>query len=184
MTESKISSRYASSFLRNSIERNTLDRTASDMQYILAAFQSSRELQLAMESPVIKPEIKESILSEIFSEKVDADTMNFVKFIVSKGRESLLHSISVRFLEMRDEHLGIVQASVLSAFELSSEQKNQIQEKFEKILGKKVILNYQINKDLIGGFVAKIGDTIFDASVKHQLNQLKKHFVKGGLSLN
>jgi len=184
MTESKISSRYASSFLRNSIEKNTLDRTSSDMQYILAAFQSSRELQLAMESPVIKSELKERILSDIFAEKVDADTMSFIKFIVSKGRESLLHSIATRFLEMRDEHLGIVQASVLSAFELTSDQKTQIQEKFEKMLGKKVILNYQINEDLLGGFVAKIGDTIFDASVKHQLNQLKKHFVKGGLSLN
>ncbi len=184
MTESKISSRYASSFLRNSIEKNTLDRAASDMQYIISVFHSSRDLQLAMENPVIKSEIKGNVLSEIFAGKVDDETMSFIRFIVSKRRESLLQSIAKRFLEMYDEHLGIVRASVLSAFELSSEQKVQIKEKFEKLLARKVIINYQINEELLGGFVARIGDTIYDVSVKHQLNQLKKHFVKGSLSLN
>lgn len=184
MTETKISSRYASSFLINSIEKNSLEKTAADMELILGAFESSRELQLAMENPVIKSAIKESILVEIFSGKVEAETLNFLKFIVSKGRESLLPSVAKRFLEMRDEQLGIMQAAVLSAFELSKEHKEQIQKRFEVSLDKKVNISYQIDEKLLGGFVARIGDTIYDASVKHQLGLLKKHFVRSGISLN
>ena len=184
MAESKISSRYASSFLQIAIEKKILEKTAVDMELILKAFASSRELQRAIESPIIRAEIKESVLSQIFSKKVDSETINFIKFVVNKGRESLLPSIAKRFLELRDEHLGIVQASVLSAFELSDEQKDQLKERFESSLGKKIYLSYQIDNNLLGGFIAKVGDTIFDASVKHQLSLLKKHFVKVGITLN
>lgn len=184
MAETKISSRYALSFLRIAIDKNILENTASDMEMMLNAFEDSRELRRAIESPVIRSEVKETILSEIFSGKVDDESMKFIKFIVSKGRESLLPSIAKRYLELRDEHLGIVQASVFSAFELSGEQKNQLKKRFETSLGKKVIFSYQIDNSLLGGFVAKLGDTIYDASVKHQLNLLKKHFVKVGITLN
>lgn len=184
MAETKISSRYALSFLRIAIDKNILENTASDMEMMLNAFEGSRELRRAIESPVIRSEVKETILSEIFSGKVDDESMKFIKFIVSKGRESLLPSIAKRYLELRDEHLGIVQASVFSAFELSGEQKDQLKKRFETSLGKKVIFSYQIDNSLLGGFVAKLGDTIYDASVKHQLNLLKKHFVKVGITLN
>ncbi len=184
MAESKISSRYASSFLQIAIEKNILEKTASDMELILKAFESSRELRRAIESPILRSEIKESVLAEIFSNKIDPETMNFVKFVVYKRRESLLPSIAKGFLELRDEHLGIVRASVLSAFELSDEQKVQLKKRFESSLSKKIYLSYQIDNSLLGGFVAKVSDTIFDASVKHQLNLLKKHFIKVGIALN
>lgn len=184
MTETKISSRYSSSFLEIAIEKNFLEKASSDMELILNAFEKSRELKLVVESPVIKSEKKESILMEIFSGKVDPETLNFIKFIVLKGREALLPSIAVRFLELKDEHLGIIRASVTSAFELTNEQKNQLKDKFESALGKKVLLSYQIDKNILGGFIAKVGDTIYDASVMHQLDQLKNHFIKVGISLN
>jgi F-type H+-transporting ATPase subunit delta len=184
MTETKVSSRYASSFLSSSIEKNNLEKATADMRIILHAIESSRDLQLAMKSPVIKSDVKESILTEIFSRRIDAESINFVKFIIRKGRESLIDSIARRFLEMRDEHLGILQAQVHSAFELSSEHKEQIKKSFEYLLNKRVNISYQIDEKLLGGFVAKIGDTIYDASVKHQLGLLKKHFVKSGISLN
>lgn len=184
MAETKISSRYASSFLGLGIEKNILEKTALDMELMLNAFESSRELRRVIESPVIKPELKESILREIFSAKVDSETMNFFSFIISKRRESLLPSIAKRFLELKDEHFGIIRASIVSAFELSADQKNQLKSRFESSLGKIVILSYRVDNNLLGGFVARVGDTIYDASVKHQLNLLKKHFVKAGISLN
>lgn len=184
MTETKISSRYSSSFLEIAIEKNFLEKAASDMELIINSFEKSRELKLVLESPVIKSEVKESILKEIFADKVDPEVLNFIKFIIGKGREALLPSIAIRFLELKDEHLGIIRASVTSAFELTDEQKKQLKQKFESALDKKVYLSYQTDKNIIGGFVAKIGDTIYDASVKHQLDQLKNHFIKVGISLN
>lgn len=184
MAETKISTRYAASFLSIAIEKKILEKAVSDMHLMVTAFESSRELRRAIDSPVIKPELKESVLREIFSGKVDSETMKFISFVAGKRRESYLLPIAKRFLELRDEHLGIVQASVVSAFELSGEQKDQLKNRFESSIGKSVILTYQVDNKLLGGFVARIGDTIFDASVKHQLNLLKKHFIKVGISLN
>jgi len=59
-----------------------------------------------------------------------------------------------------------------------------LQSRLEKILNKKVRLNFKIDLDLVGGFIAKVGDTLYDASIKHQLELLKKQFLTGELSLN
>jgi F-type H+-transporting ATPase subunit delta len=184
MAITKISTRYASSFLQIAVEKKILDNAAADMELIVDSLKSSRELRRAVESPVIRSETKQSILIDIFSGKVHNETMNFIKFIINKGRESALSSIAARFLELRDEHLGVVQAEITSAFDLSEQQKEEMRNSFENTLGKKVNCNYQINKNLLGGFVAKVGDTVYDASVMHQLNLLKNHFVKVDISLN
>ncbi|MCK7522169.1 MAG: F0F1 ATP synthase subunit delta [Ignavibacteriales bacterium] len=81
-----------------------------------------------LDSPVVRPEIKLNILKEIFSKKISKDSMDFVEFVISKKRESLLNSIGKRFLELRDEHLGIANVFVTSATEFSNEQKNVLQE--------------------------------------------------------
>jgi F-type H+-transporting ATPase subunit delta len=184
MAKTKISTRYASSFLQIAVEKKILDNAAADMELIVDSFKSSRELRRAVESPVIRSETKQSILIDIFSGKVHNETMNFIKFVITKGRESGLSSIAARFLELRDEYLGVVQAEITSAFELSEQQKEEMRNSFENTLGKKVNCNYQINKNLLGGFVAKVGDTVYDASVMHQLSLLKNHFVKVDISLN
>ena len=59
-----------------------------------------------------------------------------------------------------------------------------MRENFEKLLNKKIRFNFTIDPNVIGGFVAKVGDTVYDASLKNQLEILKKRFLKGGASLN
>ena len=101
-----------------------------------------------------------------------------------KKRENLLDSIGKRFLELRDEYLGIANVMVTSATEFSTEQKNVLKNKLEKILDKKVSLNFRTDQKLVGGFIAKVDDTLYDASIRHQLELLKKQFLTGEISLN
>lgn len=184
MAESRISTRYASSFLGLALEKGIVERASTDMDMIFNAFSSSAELRSAMKNPVIKVDVKESVLTEIFSKKIDAETMKFVKFVLQKGREDLLQSIAQKFLELKDIQAGVVKIIVTSAFDLSEAQKKEIKDKFISSLNKKVEISYKIEKKVIGGFIAKIGDTIYDASVQHQLELLRKHFIKSGISLN
>jgi F-type H+-transporting ATPase subunit delta len=137
-----------------------------------------------LESPVVRPELKLNILKEIFSEKISKESMDFVEFVISKKRESLLNSIGKRFLELQDDHLGIANVFVTTPTEFSNEQKNVLQSKLEKILDKKVRLNFKTDLNLIGGFIAKVDDTLYDASIRHQLELLKKQFLTGDISLN
>ena len=73
---------------------------------------------------------------------------------------------------------------VTTAVDFSNEQKNVLQNKFEKILNKKVRLNFKTDIKLVGGFIAKVDDTLYDASIIHQLELLKKQFLTGEISLN
>ena len=71
-----------------------------------------------------------------------------------------------------------------SVSEFSNEQKSVLQNRLEKILNKKVQLNFKTDLNLVGGFIAKVNDTLYDASIKHQLELLKKQFLTGEISLN
>jgi F-type H+-transporting ATPase subunit delta len=184
MANLKVSHRYATSLIETAIEKNKLDKISSDMILLLDALKDYRTLQLMLDSPVVRPEIKNNILKEIFSSKFDPDSLNFLNFVIEKKRENLLHSIAARFLELRDDHLGIVSVTVTTAFKLAEDQIEKLQKKLEVILGKKIRLNLLVDVSLVGGFIAKAGDTMYDASVKHQLELLKKQFLVSGFSLN
>jgi len=184
MADFRVLHRYATSLLETSLEKKNLEAVASDITLLVETMKKSRELHLMLESPVIRPEKKFGILKEIFSDKISKESMKFIEFIVSKRRENLLEEIGKRFLELRDAHLGIANVGVKTATEFSSEQKDVLQNKMEKILNKKVRLNFKVDSELVGGFIAKVDDTLYDASIRHQLELLKKQLLTGEISLN
>ncbi|MDH3268800.1 MAG: ATP synthase F1 subunit delta [Ignavibacteria bacterium] len=184
MADFRILHRYATSLLETAIEKNNLDVVTSDIKLLVETLDQNRQLQLMLDSPVVRLETKLSIMKEIFNEKISKESMDFIEFVISKKRESLLNSIGKRFLELRDEHLGIANVFVTTSTEFSNEQKNVLQSKLEKILDKKVRLNFKTDLKLVGGFIAKVDDTLYDASIKHQLELLKKQFLTGDISLN
>ena len=184
MNESKVSTRYANSLLSSASDKGTLDTVAKDMELIYSTVKSSGELSRTLSSPIIKPQLKSSILEEIFSKRISGDAMDFLKFIVEKNREDLLESIVSKFLDLRDKKLGIVIVQVRSAVPMTDAQKKKLRESYEKLLNKKVRFDFAIDPAVIGGFIAKVGDTVYDASLKNQLEILKKRFLKGGASLN
>jgi F-type H+-transporting ATPase subunit delta len=184
MIDYKVSYRYASSLLKMAVDKNILEKTAVDAELIRNVLKENAALRRMLENPVIRPHIKTSILEEIFKSKIDKETMHFLKFVIQKDREDLLYNICQKFIELYNEKLGIVNVDVRTAFEFDEEQKEMLKNKLEKYLNKKTHIGFTLDKKIIGGFFAKIGDTVYDASVQHQLELLKKQFVLGGQSLN
>lgn len=180
----KVSMRYASSLLDSAIERKNLDTIFNDMELISSTIEGSNQLQLVLQNPVVKSKVKSSILNELFQNKVDKNSLEFINFVVEKGREDLLLSIVKKFLELRDEHEGIVNVVVTTAFDFSEDQKELLKQNLEQKINKKVRLKFKLDPNIIGGFIARVSDTVYDASVKHQLELLKKQFMQGGASLN
>lgn len=184
MSEYKVSRRYAVSLLDDAVEKNILNDVAEDIEMVYSVLQENRQLTSALSSPIIKPNIKLAILKELFGSKVNRETMNFLNFVVDKKREILLENIAKIFLELRDDKLGIVNVNVRSAVEFSGDQAEQFKNNLEDYLKKSVRLNFSIDQNIIGGFIAQVGDTVFDASIKHQLELLRKQFLQGSISLN
>jgi F-type H+-transporting ATPase subunit delta len=184
MASFKIANRYATSLFENSLEKNNLETVYDDIILFTKTFDESSELRRAVESPVIRTELKLSLIDEIFSDKLSKDTLNFIHFVIDKKREELFYEIAKRFVDMRNEHLGIVEMEVKTAFEFTKEQISNLKDKFETILNKKVVMNVTVDRTIVGGFIAQVGDTVYDASVIHQLDLLRKEFKQGGLALN
>ncbi len=181
MAEQKVSTRYASSLLESVIQKNLLDAVSNDVELVSAVIKQNPNLNRMLENPVIRPELKSSILEEIFKSRVNSETMDFILFIVKKKREELLQSILDRFKELRDSKLGFVNVNVLAASEFTDVQKNELQSKLQLILNKKVRMNYRVDEKILGGFIVQAGDTVYNASIKHQLDLLRKQFVEASL---
>jgi F-type H+-transporting ATPase subunit delta len=184
MNDYRVSYRYASSLLETAEEKNILESVAKSIRLIKEVIKENPKLQKILENPVVKQHIKLSILEEIFKSKIDNDTMNFLRFVVQKNRENFIPGILENFMELYDDKLGIVNVIVKTAFEFDDEQKKLLKEKLENFLNKNTRIGYTLDENIVGGFVARIGDTVYDASLKHQLELLKKQFLSGGLSLN
>lgn len=184
MAASKVAIRYASSFLESSIEKNNLDLVSKDFEIVYDALQKSYELVRFIKSPVIKNETKQSVLTEIFKDKISKQSIDYLLFVTSKGCEDILIEILEKFFHLKDDYQKVARIQITTSYEFTAEQKKQLTEKFEALLNKKVILSFSVDNKLIGGFVAKVGDTIYDASVVHQLELLKKQFLQGSISFN
>ncbi|MGB5848586.1 MAG: F0F1 ATP synthase subunit delta, partial [Ignavibacteriaceae bacterium] len=94
MVSLKVSNRYALSLLSIALEKNMLDTFYNDVKLLINTFNESDELQRVVESPVVRTEVKISILDEIFSQKIDKETINFIHFIIQKRREEILYSVA------------------------------------------------------------------------------------------
>ena len=95
-------------------------------------------------------------------------------FLLTKNRDALFYDIVKRFTELRDVKKGIVNVDIVSAIELDEAEKEKMIATFEKYSGKKIRAAYIVDESIIGGFSVKIGDTVVDATVSHQLAELKK----------
>lgn len=177
MSNINITSRYAKALLVLAEEKKIFEEVAEDINLVYKTFSESKELRAVMASPVLRKDKKAEILKIIFQDKLRNDVFNFILFVVDKNREEFLYDIVKRFLEMYDHKMGIVSANVTASVSLNDTQLQQLSEGLQKFTGKKIKISSKESKDLIGGFIVRIGDTVIDASVDHQLELLRKEFL-------
>ena len=179
MANFRIATRYAEALMTAAEEQQVLNRVASDVETLDRIIKSSRHFLLFLKSPVINREKKQNVLSELFGKKLHALTLGFLQLLAEKRREDVLGEICEQFFSLHDTQRGIVGVGIQAATELTKEQQNVIQKKFEEITKKSVRLSVRMEKDLRGGFLARVGDTVFDGSVRRQLELLRERFAEG-----
>jgi F-type H+-transporting ATPase subunit delta len=184
MTHFRVARRYARALIILADEQDKLEVIVGDLERTSALIRSSRELQLFLQNPTIGKEKKRVALREIFSTMVDDLTLKFILLLVAKSREKILVQIIEQYRLMVDEKMGIVRANVHSVIQLDKKQEKSLRKQLEGFTGKKVEVTYSLDKSLKGGFLARIGDTVIDASVRRQLELLEKKFLSDGSMAN
>ncbi len=180
----KVTNRYATALLELSVQENSLDSVSQDLECVKKTIDDSRELTLLIKSPILKSEKKKDILTKLFTEKVSQLTMKFLNLVIDRNRTPLIPDIISHFFELRDKHLGIINVSVRSAAKFDKNQSNNLTKQLENYTNKKVRINFSLDSSLKGGFVVQLGDTVLDASLRHQLDVLKNKFILGSEGLN
>ena len=173
-----IARRYATGLadvVLKSGETETVKTELKTWEQMLAA---NPDLERAFSNPSIPHSKKERVLDGlILKTKPSKTTGNFLRVLVRNGRLEVLSDIVKRFDSVLEERSGVVSAEVASARELSDAQRSELKTNLEKLTGKQVRLAFAVDPDLIGGVVTRIGSTVYDGSVKTQLENLKEEMI-------
>jgi F-type H+-transporting ATPase subunit delta len=136
--------------------------------------ESNHELKQALSDKSIDKEQREKVLQELLADKVSPHTLGLLDFIVAQGRARQLPQILSELSAMAAEERHAVVGEVRSAVPLDADQRKKLAKALSQATGKRVEVKVIVDPSLIGGVVAKIGDTIIDGSVQRRLQQLRE----------
>ena len=176
MIGSRAAIRYAKAILSLSLDLKKADIVNNDMQLITSTIEENNELQLLLNSPVIKSEAKKSALMAIFDKKIDEASIGLINLLIENKRLSLLPEVSKQYTLLYDEHKGSQIAEVTTAIPLTDDLEEKVLAKVKELTGKKVSLENSIDPTIIGGFILRVGDKQFDASILGKMNNLRRTF--------
>lgn len=174
MVASKVARRYAKSLMLLSVERNEMDAAFNDLLYIKNVLQENRDLRVMLNSPVIKTYKKQNVLNAIFGGQLGDLVNGFVRIITSNNRESLLEEIAVGFVDLYNEYKKVVTAKVTTAVPMDDELKNKVKSIVANLENNSIEIIEEVDPEIIGGVILRVGDVQVDASVSRQLQELKK----------
>ena len=179
MSDVRVAHRYASALIGVSDEMKNLDIIFRDFEFIDKMIREVRELALFLKNPILKTEKKKQVLQELLRSRISDITMKFILLLTVKNREGLLPEIIHEFYRLRDEKLGILNVSVRTAVKFSASQEDHLVRQVSTATKKKVRMKYILDASLKGGFTVQFEDTVWDASVRHQLELLRLKFMEG-----
>ena len=169
-----ISDRYASALYDLAAEKKIVYLVLKDLTFLQKCIQENKDLKLLAKSPLITSSDKLNIFEKILSKrKADNITNIFLKVISRNKRFAKLSSIISQFMNINSLKRGDVLADVTSADELSHNQKNGIRDQLKQTLGKKLSLNFNVDRKIIGGLIVKVGSKMIDSSLATKINKLK-----------
>jgi F-type H+-transporting ATPase subunit delta len=179
MSDSRAAHRYATAIADATTGPEELEQVYGDFRSIGEMLQKVREFPLFLRNPLITAHKKKRVLEALLEGRVGPLTLKFVLLLASKGRELLLPGILRQFTILRDKRLGILNITVRTAVAFTPEEEASLVKQLEQTTGKKARMMWVLDRSLIGGFVVELEDTVWDASVRHQLEALKIRLVEG-----
>jgi F-type H+-transporting ATPase subunit delta len=170
--------RYAQAAFELAMERNELESWQEGLGKI-ANLTADQQLMALLQDPRIPFDAKKSLLQKGLGE-IHPLAFNLAVVLVSKGIFPRSRDIFQQYNNLLDAHRGIERARVTTAFPLDTEEKEVISRRLGEIVDRKVVIDSQLDSSIVGGFIARIGDTLIDGSIRQKLETLKKNLVEAG----
>jgi F-type H+-transporting ATPase subunit delta len=181
MSRGIVAQRYAKALIGLTTSKKELEEAGEKLSEASGAYLSSIELQEILASNKVSYPIKQKILGELLDRLKTPSLINtFCKYLLSKRRIELIPSISKAFETLYQIKIGRIQAQVSVTHELSDVNLKKLEKTLTSMTGMEVQVETKLDPHLIGGIVTRIGSTVFDGSIRKQLNLIHQSISKGG----
>jgi len=175
-----VANRYARALADVVASTGNYRQVLAELEDFSSAYYESLELREVCETPAVSMAQKLSVLQAIAAKLGSAHvTLNFLRVLMSHYRFPILGEILGAFRQVAYARLGIVQVRISSATELSAQDRELLHDRFKALTSKQAELEFHLDGNLIGGLVAQIGSTIYDGSIRGQLERIREQLVEG-----
>lgn len=170
--------RYATALYEEARAAGSLSSVIEKLDSVAALADTSKDFGVFVKNPVISKEDKAAVISSLNDKGVlDGFTCSFLVMLAMKNRLELLDEITGYLKTLAMEEKGEAVAEVTSASELSADAVKKLEEALSGITGKKITVVVTVDKSILGGVVAKVGSTLYDASIQGQINKIRDRLI-------
>ena len=176
MAGTRAAIRYAKAILSLATDNQKAEAVQVDMALIGQSIANNASLENALKSPVVKLLEKAAVLDALFP-SVSSESKSLFTTLVSNKRVNILGQIATQYGILYDQVNNKENAFVTTAIPMTSELEEKVMAKLKTLTTKEVTLRKSVDANILGGFVLRVGDLQYDASVSNQLNTLKRKFI-------
>ena len=175
MSGSRAAIRYAKAVLSLATDQKSAEAVSNDMKAISNAIAQSEDLRQMLQSPVVRSSDKKAVLTQVFNE-ANVTTTNLIDTLISNKRLALLNDVAASYTQLYDQMRGTQVATVTTAVALTDDLKAKVLAKVKELTGKDAEVKSIIDESILGGFILRVGDIQYNASISNKLNKLKREF--------
>jgi F-type H+-transporting ATPase subunit delta len=176
MKSGRAALRYARALLDFSIESQEEKNVFDEMENIISVMQSSSDLDRALNNPVLPTKQKQQIIKEVFN-KSSKTTQKLFNLLSQNNREGILDAVAQKYIELYDQYKGKVIARVTTATPLTDALEKKVLQKAAELSPLKIELKNIIDSTIKGGFILRVGDLQYNASVAERMEKLKRELI-------
>lgn len=176
MKDSRAALRYAKAILDLAKDSKIESKVNEDMLLVADTIAKNHDLDVMLKSPIIKSTGKRNVLKALFENKVNELTLGVFHLLLDNKRVDILYPVAKQYTIIYDYLKNIEIAKVTTAVPITKEIEDEVLAKILKLTGHKSTVENLVNPAIIGGFILRVGDLQYDASISNHLNKLKKEF--------
>lgn len=180
MLKGPVARRYAEAVFEIGVQQETIDRWHDDLG-VLAEYLGNRRLAFILKEPKVPYSRKEAIVRDLLSGKVQHEALNLALLLVQRGLAELAPTIRNAFETLYNDYRGQAPAQITTAIPLDDTLRAQITAELAQLTGKRILLQEKVDPSILGGAIARVGDTLIDGSLKRRFVLLRQNILRGGL---
>lgn len=175
MAGSRAAIRYAKAVLSIATDQKSTEVVNNDMKLITSTIGKSEDLNHMLQSPVVRSSDKKDVLTSVFK-NANVVTTNLIDTLISNKRLTILNDVASSYIQLYDQMRGTQVATVTTAVPLTADLKSKVLVKVKELTGKEAEVENIIDESILGGFILRVGDIQYNASILNKLDKLKREF--------